>query len=1123
MSFIADFHIHSRYSRATSRSLCFETLYQWAKLKGVSLIGTGDFTHPAWLAEIKEKLVPDDKGLFKLNDKNIPSLDVKLPSQDLHPIRFMLTCEISNIYKYNGKVRKIHNLICMPDFDSASRFADKLNQIGNIHSDGRPILGLDSRDLLEILLEISEDAVLIPAHIWTPWFSVLGSKSGFNSIEECYRDLSHHIFTLETGLSSDPPMNWMVSKLDRYTLMSNSDAHSAANIGREANLFDCEMSYDAIMNALQHGAKEGFLGTVEFFPQEGKYHFDGHRKCDICLSPQESKRYNGLCPKCAQRLTLGVMYRVVELADYAIGRKSPSALSYKSALSLDKILSEIMGTGPKSKKVQGEYRRLLGLLGPELPILLDLPLDSIQKCGSSILTEAIRRVRNGKIHTFPGFDGQYGTIRIFTKKELDDYIGQITLFPLPEKKYNLSVKNEIKLSSVQESNGAKPYFESPKEKHQQSEKLNDAQQEAVESSFGSLLVVAGPGTGKTRTLAERIVWLITEKSVSPQSILAVTFSNRAAREMTERIERILSGKKEQKRPEITTFHKLGLKIITENHTQLGLKKQPLVLSEDDMAHILSYAIRQTENSNKTLGISSLEKHIIDFIKKSGDRIADPEHIYEQIDDAFKYYIDYKRKHGLVDFTDLLLLPLSLLSNDQGLLAHYKERWQHIFVDEYQDVNALQYRLLRLLAPPGKDLFVIGDPNQAIYGFRGADVGYFTRFRSDYPDAHIVTLTRSYRSTNAILKASSRMISCDTLANTQELWSNVSGSLCIDINRLPTENSEAEHVLKTIERLIGGSSYFAVDTGRSGEESANDISFQDIAVLYRVHSVGEPVVEALARSGIPVQHTTRKGILDHKEIKAVLACIRFIEEPSNIFHVEDLFLFGIPGLSKRSSLRLIDIIRSNFSGSEDVFNWLKKSGKLSDREYQSIVRFEVNIRSVTAALGDKDTQKALKDAGSAMGIEEEKFRQSHWLSLMKRAVLYTNPSEFFTTINLDKDTDLYDPRIEGITLMTLHASKGLEWKVVFIVGCEEGLIPYSEYNKKGDLNEERRLFYVGMTRAKQHLFLSYAQTRRIKGKKVKRHPSPFLTAIPTDLKNIRTPFSLKRTREKVDGVQLELFK
>jgi len=1123
MFFTADFHIHSPYSRATSKSLSFETLYQWARLKGVSLIGTGDFTHPAWLAQIKEKLVPDGKGLFKLKNENIPSLNIKLPSHDLDLTRFIITCEISNIYKYNGKTRKVHNLICMPDFDSASRFAKRLDHIGNIRSDGRPILGLDSRDLLEILLQISEDAVLIPAHIWTPWFSVLGSKGGFDSIEECYRDLSGHIFALETGLSSDPPMNWMVSKLDPYTLVSNSDAHSAPKLGREANLFDCEMSYTAIMNALKLGHKKGFLGTLEFFPQEGKYHFDGHRKCGVCLSPQESRKYNGICPECGKPLTLGVMYRVTQLADQPVGRRPGTALSYKSIVSLDKILSEIIGMGPASKKVQGEYRRILSLLGPELSILLSLPFDSIQKCSSSILAEAIRRVREGKVHVSPGFDGQYGTIRIFTRKERDEYSGQATFFPLQEEESDILAKKETRASFPHKPDDVKPCPEPAKEKYEHIEKLNHAQRQAVESSFGPLLVIAGPGTGKTRTLVERIIWLITEKSVPPKRILALAFSNRAAREMRERIQSVLLGKKGQEGPQITTFHKLGLEIIMENAPLFELKEEPLVLSEDDMVHIFSGIVKKRKNSDNTSHISSLEKRIITFIEESKDYIADPEHIYKQIDSAFARYAEYKKRYGLIDFIDLLLLPLSLLANEEKLLAQYRQQWQHIFVDEYQDVNALQYRLLRLLAPGGKDLFVIGDPDQAIYGFRGADVRYFTRFKDDYPDARTVTLTRSYRSTNTILKASSRMISCSALANKQELWSQISGSPYLDINQLPTESSEAENVLKTIEKLIGGSSHFAVDTGRSGDGNASDISFRDMAVLYRVHSVGDSIAKALARSGIPVQRTRRISVLETKEIKASLACIKFITEPYSIFHTEDLFRLGIPDLSRHSAARLVETIRANFSGNENVFDWLKKSDKLSQKESGAILRFEANIESVAAALRSGDIQKALKYASLAMGIEEEEFQQPHWLPLMEAAVSCSNLSEFFTAINLGKDTDFYDPRVEGVTLMTLHASKGLEWKVVFIVGCEEGLIPYNEYNRKTDLNEERRLFYVGMTRAKQHLFISYAQTRIIKGRRVKRHPSSFLSDIPLDIKNIRAPFFSKKARQKVDGVQLELFK
>ena len=1126
MSFVADFHIHSPYSRATSKSLCFETLYQWARLKGVSLIGTGDFTHPAWLAEIKKKLIPDGRGLFKLKDENIPSFNIKLPCEDLTPIRFMLTCEISNIYKYKEKTRKIHNLICIPDFDSATRFANKLNLIGNIRSDGRPILGLDSRDLLEILLETSEEAVLVPAHIWTPWFSVLGSKSGFDSIEECYRDLSQHIFALETGLSSDPPMNWMVSKLDGYRLISNSDAHSAPRIGREANLFDCEMSYNAMMNALRHGLEEGFLGTLEFFPQEGKYHFDGHRKCHVCLSPAQSKRYNDICPNCGRQLTLGVMYRVVELADYAMGRKPTTALPYKNIVSLDKIVGEIMGIGPASKKVQREYQRLLDSLGSELSILLTLPFETIGKHTSSILVEAIRRVRNGKVHASPGFDGQYGTIQVFTEKERNDYSGQTTFFPLQEKEEEEDddglAGKEIKFSFIEESDTPKLDFEITKEKHQPGQGLNQTQKKAVRSPFGPLLVIAGPGTGKTRTLVERIIWLITEESVLPSTILAVTFSNRAAREMTERVEAALDRERVQKRPEITTFHKLGLKIIIENHNKFGLKKEPLVLSENEMAYLFSRIAKQTKDSGNVPDLSSLEKRIIDLIEKSGDGIIIPEDIYKQIGDVFQRYAGYKCKHGLIDFIDLLLLPLSLLTNNQEILAQYRQQWQHIFVDEYQDVNALQYRLLRLMAPAGKDFFVIGDADQAIYGFRGADVGYFTRFEDDYPAAYVVRLTRSYRSTNTILKASAHMISCCALPNREELWSEISGSAHIDVSRLPTENSEAENVLKTIEELIGGSSHFAVDTGRSGAGNASDISFGDIAVLYRVHSVGDSIAEALGRSGIPTQRTARTSVLNNKGVNAALACIKFAGEPYNVFHAENIFYIGIPGLSKHSTARLIDTLPSDSSGNENIFDWLRRWGELSPAESEAITHFEVNIENVAASLRCNDFLEVLEHAGLVMGMAEEELQQPHWLSLIEGTASCNNLSEFLATISLGKDSDFYDPRAEGVTLMTLHASKGLEWKVVFIVGCEEGLIPYNEYNKKADLDEERRLLYVGMTRAKQSLFISYAESRKIRGRRVKRYPSSFLAAIPSNIKNIKVPVFSKKALKKANGVQLELF-
>lgn len=408
MYYYTDLHIHSKYSRATSKSLNLEELAIWAKKKGLNVIGTGDFTHPAWFEEIKEKLVETDDGTFRLK----PEIEKQINAN----VKFILTVEISTIYKKWDKTRKVHHVVFVPDLKTATNFREKLGAIGNIKSDGRPILGLDSRNLLETVLESGENSYIIPAHIWTPWFSVLGSKSGFDSIEDCYGDLSDHIFALETGLSSDPEMNWHVSKLDKFRLVSNSDAHSASKLAREATVFDIEPNYYSIMNALKTG--EGYTGTVEFFPEEGKYHKDGHRKCNICLTPEETKKYNGICPICGKPLTIGVLSRVNELSDRKkITTLPKTAGKVFSLVPLQEIISEIKGVGPSSKSVTTEYEKLINKFGSELNILQNIPLDELSKT-SPLLKEAISRLRQGKVIKQSGFDGEYGSIKLFDKNEL---------------------------------------------------------------------------------------------------------------------------------------------------------------------------------------------------------------------------------------------------------------------------------------------------------------------------------------------------------------------------------------------------------------------------------------------------------------------------------------------------------------------------------------------------------------------------------------------------------------------------------------------------------------------------------------------------------------------------------
>lgn len=408
MKTIADLHIHSRFSMATSKEGTPENLDFWARKKGISLIETGDFTHPVWREELKERLVSEGNGLYRLRDAYVKEESRKFPGEGT---RFVVSGEISSIYKKNGKTRKVHNVILLPSLEAADAMAQRLEKIGNIHSDGRPILGLDSHDLLEMMLDVCPEGILIPAHIWTPHFSVLGAKSGFDSVEECFEELAPYIHALETGLSSDPAMNWRISKLDRYQLVSNSDAHSPSKLGREANLLDIDCSYEGLYRALQTG--EGLEGTVEFFPEEGKYHFDGHRKCGVSLSPVEAERLGGICPVCGKKLTMGVDHRVEQLADRAEGFVKKDGKKYESLVPLPEVISACMGYSTASKKVQGCFEQMIQTLGTEFDILRNVPSEDIKSCAGERIAEGIENVRTGNVKRIPGYDGEYGKIELF--------------------------------------------------------------------------------------------------------------------------------------------------------------------------------------------------------------------------------------------------------------------------------------------------------------------------------------------------------------------------------------------------------------------------------------------------------------------------------------------------------------------------------------------------------------------------------------------------------------------------------------------------------------------------------------------------------------------------------------
>lgn len=413
MKFIADFHVHSKYSRATSNKTDLENISKWAEIKGVKVIASGDFTHPQWIKNIKEELKPVEPGLFQFKDSET---------------RFILTTEISCIYSKNGKTRKIHLVVLSPSIEIAEKINLELSKIGNLKSDGRPILGLDAKELAKIVLGISSDCMVIPAHCMTPWFGLFGSKSGFDSLEECFEEMSSQIYAIETGLSADPSMLWRIPDGRKLAIISNSDAHSPEKIGREANVFDTELDYFSIIKALKTKNPKEFLETIEFYPQEGKYYGDGHRACNICMDTKDSLRYNEICPVCGKPLTVGVMNRIEKLADKPEGFVPENAIPFRSIVPLKEIIGEVLGVGAVSKSVDLEYQKLIKAFHSEFNILLNVPFEELKKASLSQIAEGIKKVREGKVNISPGFDGEYGKVKIFSEAEKREAIRQKTLF-----------------------------------------------------------------------------------------------------------------------------------------------------------------------------------------------------------------------------------------------------------------------------------------------------------------------------------------------------------------------------------------------------------------------------------------------------------------------------------------------------------------------------------------------------------------------------------------------------------------------------------------------------------------------------------------------------------------------
>lgn len=935
MNFVADLHIHSHLSRATSKHLDLEHLHKTAQIKGITVVGTGDFTHPKWMEELTAKLVPAEPGLFRLKDDIARAADADVPGACRGPVRFLLSVEISSIYKRGDKTRKVHNLVFAPDLETAAKIAARLGGIGNITSDGRPILGLDSRDLLEIVLESSPDSFLVPAHIWTPWFSALGAQSGFDSIAECFGDLAGHIFAAETGLSSDPAMNFRLSQLDRLALISSSDAHSPEKLGREATLFDCDLSYHALRDALRD-RREGLAGTVEFFPEEGKYHFDGHRKCDVVLTPDEAKSVGRICPKCRKPLTAGVASRVEDLSDRPEGYVPPFAKPFHRLVPLAEVVGELCDAGPDSGKVRRHCERLLGRLGPELSVLTAAAAEDLDREGPPLLAEALTRMRQGRVLAKAGYDGEYGVVRVFDADERRRLLAQTSFAFIATGREE--AEPEPRRAAVAEPTEQRPLQAREESDAAPENAFDPAQAAAIEHTSGPLLLVAGPGTGKTRTIVHRIARLVRVVGVSPRSITAVTFTNKATEEMRERLEGLLGD--EASRLTVMTFHALAQRLLSAHAAEVELPAA-FTIADDEVAQ---GAIAQ---ALKDAGSELSNKEARQTISWAKAHLVEPSDADAAIAPVYAAYERRLRDAGLLDFDDLVRYAVRLLEKSSAARAFVEERAKHLFVDEYQDVNFAQYRFVRALAPASErpNICAVGDPDQAIYEFRGASPSYFQRFADDYEGATTIVLSTNYRSSAAIVRAATLVIEKSPGRAKRPLVPRRGQGEPVVRWTAATCADEADRVVSEIERAVGGTSLLTSDG------SVEALALHEVAVLFRISAQADAIARALDRAGIPY-----------------------------------------------------------------------------------FIRGEESI-------------------------------ETH-----------------------------FEP--QKVALLSLHASKGLEFPLVIMTGCEDGLLPLKlPWLPPADIDGERRLFYVGMTRAKKRLVLLSARRRTFMGRTMENGRCPFLDDLP----------------------------
>jgi DNA helicase II / ATP-dependent DNA helicase PcrA len=1091
MDYIADLHTHSPYSRATSPEGTLSSLAGWARVKGIQVIGTGDFTHPGWFRSIREELEPAEPGLFRLKDETAIRTPLAGATPALSPVRFLLSAEISSIYKRHGSVRKVHNLLYVPDFASVERLNATLAGIGNIESDGRPILGLDSRDLLEILLEQAPEGFLVPAHIWTPWFSLFGSKSGFDAIEECFGDLTPHVFALETGLSSDPAMNRLISSLDRFSVISNSDCHSPAKLGREANLFSTDLDFFSLREAIRANRRDTFRATVEFFPEEGKYHADGHRACRVRLDPLETRRLGLTCPVCGKPLTVGVLHRVRELADREQPRYRDDSPEVFSLIPLPEVLGEIIGAGPASKKVMKLYGRTIARFGSEFELLLHAPLDEIRQA-SEILGEAVERMRGGRVIRTPGYDGEYGVIRVFEEGEPARLAGQESLFgdgpAVPRAR--MKEARAPALPALAQDGDKSP--DSPAK----TGGPNPEQAAAIASASRHILVTAGPGTGKTATLTQRIAALV-KGGHDPARMTAITFTVKAADEVRERLLKAVGPAGE--RVFVGTFHQFCLDRLRRSTPGLA---------------VVGPESRERLFKRLFPGLGAEER------KRLAAEAADHIRLHAQGAAAdIQPYLDELRRLEAIDLDAVIPEFIGRLKADAALRSQVVGSLEHLFVDEFQDLNASQFELVRILAEAAR-VFAIGDPDQAIYGFRGSDPEFFFRF-AEMPGCEQVLLTRNYRCPSVLIAAAAALISHNSGHNRRHtgrpgglpLVAESGRQGVIELHSAPSPAAEAEFIVRRIEELMGGIENFSIATGRGGDgEAGRGLSFGDMAVLFRLGRQAEEIAAALERRGIPCQQV---GAMPFYLAPDVRPAYYFVQAAAGTDVIADWLLLagGLSGIGSAS----IERMEATLPLTGDFWTCRALSG-LPQAAGRALTDLDQILRRFRETAARSGLAPALAGTLSYLAVDPESGGAGRLLDLA--GSFGGDLTAFSSHLRRYADVSVYDERAEAVALMTLHSAKGLEFPVVFLAGLEEGLLPCSLW-KDVNLEEERRLFYVGLTRARERVILTASENRPWTG------PSPhqrsrFIGEIPVHLLSVAAAAPLKKAKGRKGAEQMELF-